>query len=159
MFFDFIYTSNMIYKQQYAGQCWSYATLNTLQRLWVDISEEKILSLGSMLWFPDIERTLVKNWLAKSLSCLVAPKRIETYLKQGIPLICLMYRNNFQNVRKSPFLQDFNGKMNHFVCLMEDCWDRVKYVDQQGESFWDKWHGYIMKDMLKGNTRVFKINL
>lgn len=49
--------------------------------------------------------------------------------------------------------------MQHFICFIEDIEDRIKYVDQQSQRFGDKGHGYIMKDQLKGNTRIFKINL
>lgn len=148
----------MIYKQTTAGQCASYACLNALQRMGADISEETMLSFPSMFGFPDIERTLVNRWIINGLSYVVSPRRIYNYLKEWIPLLCLIYHNNFDSVRNTPFIQDFKGRMNHFVCIVEDCGDFLKYVDQQGESFWDKWHWYIRKSDLS-KTRIFKINI
>lgn len=149
----------MIYKQKSAWECGQYACLNCLQRMWVNISEETMLSYPAMFGFPTMERILVSEWIIKGLSSLVAPRRVYNYLKEWIPLVCLIYSNNFPSVRNPPHIQDFKWKMNHFVCLVEDLGDRLKYVDQQGEDFWDKWHGYIMKDQLKWNTRIFKINI
>lgn len=159
----FFHQKNMIYTQTSAWQCWNYACLNCLQRLWVDISEERILDLmqnqsDSFFSTNAIERILVSRWIIKSLVFLFAPRRIYNYLKEWVPLVCLIYWNNFDSVRNFPYVQDFWWKMQHFVCLVEDCGDRVKYVDQQGENFWDKGYGYIMKDQIK-NTRIYKINV
>lgn len=137
-------SQTVIYKQQYAGQCWSYATLNCLQRLWVKVTEQEVLSWWSMLWFPDIDRTLrkYKKW---QLGYLKNKNLVESFLRRGIPLMALIYRNNFNSTRYAPYLQDFRGKMNHFVCLVEDCGNKFKVVDQQGENFGDKGYWYIDK--------------
>ena len=151
--------SQVIYKQSSAWECGSYACLNTLQRLGIDISEETILSYWPMFWFPAMERILTQKWLIKGLSYVLAPRRIYNYLNEWIPLICLIYWNNFDSVRNPPHINDFKWRMNHFVCLVKDCGDLVKYVDQQGSNFWDKGYWYIRKADLKDNTRIFKINV
>ena len=148
-----------IYKQASAGLCWSYACLNTLQRMWVNISEEEMLSYWPMFWFSAMEQILVSKWLIKSLSYLIAPRRIDNYLKIGMPLVCLIYGNSFDSVRKSPHIQSFKGKMQHFVCIVEDLGDKYKVVDQQGENFADHWYWYFKKEDIKGNVRIAKINL
>lgn len=149
----------MIYTQSQAWQCWMYATLNCLQKMGVEITEKEMLSFPSVFWFPDIERTYSKRGLFSSLSYVIAPRRIDNYLKEWKPLICLIYGNNFNSVRNYPFVQDFKGKMNHFVCLIEDLGYMYKYVDQQGEKFGDKWHGYILKDQMKWKIKVARIIL
>lgn len=149
---------DIIYKQSIAGQCGSYACLNTLQKLWVDISEEKMLSLGIMWGFPAMEKILVKNGLISSLSYIIAPKRVDTYLAKWEKLVVLIYSNNFDSVRSSPYIQDFKGKMNHFVCMVEDCGDTWKVCDQQWENFADKGYWYIKKSDYR-NIRIAKINL
>ena len=133
-----------IYKQTYAWQCWSYSILNALQLSWIKITEQEVLSWGSMLSFPDMSRTLKKHSLW-TLGYLNNIKLVESFLKRWKKLPCLIYQNNFKSVRNSPYLQDFQGNMNHFVCLIEDCGDKFKYRDQQWESFWDSGNWYTLK--------------
>ena len=133
-----------IYKQTSQGQCWSYSVLNTLQLSWYKITEQEVLSWGSMLSFPDMNRTIKKHSIW-TLGYLNNIKLIESFLKRWHKLIALIYRNNFKSVKNAPYLQDFQWSMNHFVCLIEDCWDKIKYRDQQWESFWDSGNWYILK--------------
>lgn len=149
----------VIYKQATAWQCGQYASLNCLQRLWVKITEQEILSYPAMFGFPAMEKILRHYQWIKGLSLLVSPRRVSNYLKEWIPLVCLIYSNNFDSVRNPPHIQDFKGHFNHFVCLVEDQWELLKYVDSQGDKFGDKGYWYIRKEDLKGNTRIFKINL
>lgn len=137
--------SNIIYTQKSQWECIRYAFLNALQLSGVKITEQEILAMEPMLWFPWMERNLKELWIIKWLEY---PKNISTInwlLKRWNKLPCLIYRNNFESVKKAPYLQDFGGKMQHFVCIVEDCGDRFKVVDQQGENFWDKWYWYILK--------------
>jgi len=146
----------MIYKQSIAWQCGQYACLNALQRLGVEITEQEILSYPAILWFPAMNRIL-RHYQNIGISRVISPRLVSNYLKQWKPLVCLIYSNNFESVRNPPHIQDFKGHFNHFVCLVEDCGDLLKYVDQQGANFWDKGHWYIRKEDLK-NTRIYKIN-
>lgn len=146
-----------IFKQTEAGECGWYSLLNTLIRLWVDITEAQLKTMPRMMWVPAMRQNLKKYGLWKGIVQLVSPRLIENTLKQGIPLICLMYGNNFASVRKTG-IQDFKWTMQHYVCLESDYGDRIRYVDQQGESFWDKWHWYIMKTDLN-KTKIYKVNV
>lgn len=136
---------DIIYKQVSQGQCWSYSILNALQLSWIKVTEQEVLSWGSMLSFPDMSRTLKKHSIW-TLGYLNNIKLIESFLKRWHKLIALIYRNNFKSVRNAPYLQDFRGNMNHFVCLIEDCWDKIKYRDSQWEGFADWWNWYISKN-------------
>lgn len=147
---------DIIYTQKKAWECWSYACLNALQRMWVDISEEKIISFWSMLWYPDMEKTLISKWIIKGLSMIVSPRRIDNYLKAWEKLVVLIYHMNFESIRNTPYIQDFKGKMNHFVCIVEDLGDRYKVIDQQGYKY-DSGYWYIKKEDMKGNTRVARL--
>jgi hypothetical protein len=146
----------IIYKQSYAGQCGSYSLLNALQLSGIDVTEQEVLSWWAILGFPDMASTLKKYGKAKWLGYLNSQNLIDSFLRRGKFLPCLLYRNNFNSTRYAPYLQDFRGNRNHFVCLVEDCGDRWKYRDQQWEDFWDKWHGYILKSDFK-NIKVARI--
>jgi hypothetical protein len=153
----------MIYTQKSAWQCWNYAFLNALQKMWVNILEKEILDLSpwgadTFFWYDKAERLLIAKWLIKSLSYIISPRRIDTYLAKGEKLVALIYKNNFNSVRNTPYIQDFKWKYNHFVCVVEDCGDRWKVVDQQGENFAEKWYWYILKSNI-WNVRIAKINL
>lgn len=136
----------IIYTQSYAGQCWSYALLNALQLSWIEITEQEVLSWWAMLWFPDMSSTLRKHGIAKWLGYLNSINLVESFLKRGKFLPCLLYRNNFNSIRYAPYLQDFRGNRNHFICLIEDCGDKFKYRDSQGSNFADWWNWYISKN-------------
>lgn len=142
--------SYIIYRQSYAWQCGSYACLNALQRMWVNITEHEMLALGFMGWYNDIRRTLTKagyiTWLS---SRLISPRRIDNYLAKGHKMVVKMIRNNFESIRHPPHIQDFKWIMWHFVCLDADLWDKWRYIDQQWEKFGDKWHWYILKKDIK----------
>lgn len=71
----------VIYKQKQAWECGSYACLNALQRLWVKITEQEILSYPAMLWFPAMERILRHYQWINGLSSVVSPRRVSNYLK------------------------------------------------------------------------------
>lgn len=147
----------MIYTQKIAWQCWQYAILNALQHMWVAITEEEILALGTMMGFLAMQNKLTKAWYIKSLTILWSEYLVDMWIKKQ-PLVAKLIKNNFSSVHNPPYINDFKGTMWHFVCLIEDMGDKYRYIDQQWENFWDKWCWYILKSDFK-NLTVVKLNV
>lgn len=135
----------MVYKQQYSWQCGSYASLNALQHSWVKATEQGILSLGTIMWFLAMSNKLRKSWYIKSLSYPLTQRQANQQLARGVAIIAKLTKNNFKSILAPNFINDLNWVMGHFVCIIEDCWDKYKYIDQQGEWFGDKWYAYLLK--------------
>lgn len=147
-----------IYKQASIWLCGNYAFLYGLEHLGVPVTEQQILALGSFMGIEGAENRLRRAWLIKSVQTLISPKIVDLWLKKWHWLPTKMIRNNFTSARTPPHIQDFKWTTWHFVCIVEDLWDRWKYRDEQWEQWWDKWHAYIMKKDFKFLT-VCKINI
>lgn len=135
----------MVYTQTRSWECGSYASLNALQHAWVKVTEQEILALGALMWFSAISRALRLAGYIKSLSYPLTQRQVDQQLARWVALIAKLTKNNFKSAWYSPFINDLNGVMWHFVCIVEDCGDKYKYLDQQGILFWDKGYAYLMK--------------
>ena len=147
----------MIYTQGVSWPCWYYAMLVALQKLWLNITKEQIFEIFDkrFKWrLSAIEpwaRYLKSIWVIKDFKSLDTVKQIDRFLDMGIYLPVHTVNNlSFDSVRNPPFIQKFDWTLDHAFCLVENCWDKWKVQDSQGDKFADWWYWYIMKSDFVG---------
>ena len=128
--------------------CANHALCTILQHQWVEYDWSSILYVSAP-YIPQLEKLFKERGLIDKFVSLPTPRLVDLWLKKWEYILCATFRWDFTLNDNKDWVIEFDEKSQHYVAIVEDCWDKWKCQNSWGESWGDKWYWYIKKSDFK----------
>lgn len=145
----------MIYTQKTRGPCADYAMLVACEQLWVDVTEEYMLSTKE-IGITTVARTLVRDGKIQWVMGIDTQAWVDFWLRKGHYIVSGTGKMNWSAINHSPYQMDFLGNYGHNFCIVAKLGYMYQAQDSQWPDRYDRGFWYFHEKHLR-NLKKFRI--